>query len=155
MHVGTNVLGLSIHLFPVGPRNICGDHEMVEFRIQCAESRARSRITAYFRRANFGLFQDLLGGIPWVRALAGRGVHKSWLLFKHHFLHSQDWCIPMNKKSSKGGRRPAWISKELLAKLKWKRKVWGMWKEGQATWEEYRSVVRACREAMRKAKVHL
>jgi len=30
-----------------------------------------------------------------------------------------------------------------------------MWKEGQATWEEYRNVVRACREAMRKAKVHL
>jgi len=30
-----------------------------------------------------------------------------------------------------------------------------MWKEGQATWEEYRNVVRACRDAMRKAKVHL
>jgi len=35
-----------------------------------------------------------------------------------------------------------------------KRKVYGMWKEGQATWEEYRNV-RACRDAMRKAKVHL
>jgi len=30
-----------------------------------------------------------------------------------------------------------------------------MWKEGQATWEEYRNVVRVCRDAMRKAKVHL
>jgi len=30
-----------------------------------------------------------------------------------------------------------------------------MWKEGQATWEEYRKVVRACRDAMRKAKAHL
>jgi len=30
-----------------------------------------------------------------------------------------------------------------------------MWKEGQATWEEYRNVVRACRDAMRKAKVCL
>jgi len=28
-------------------------------------------------------------------------------------------------------------------------------KEGQATWEEYRNVVKACRDAMRKAKVHL
>jgi len=28
-------------------------------------------------------------------------------------------------------------------------------KEGQATWEEYRNVVRACRNAMRKAKAHL
>jgi len=30
-----------------------------------------------------------------------------------------------------------------------------MWKEGQATWEEYRNVVRECRDATRKAKAHL
>ena len=30
-----------------------------------------------------------------------------------------------------------------------------MWKEGQATWEEYRNVVKACRDATRKHKVHL
>jgi len=30
-----------------------------------------------------------------------------------------------------------------------------MWKEGQATWEEYRNVVRACRDGTRKAKTHL
>jgi len=47
------------------------------------------------------------------------------------------------------------MSKELLAKLKWKTKVYRMWKQRQATWEEYRNIVRACREAMRKAKVHL
>jgi len=52
---------------------------------------------------------------------------------------------------SKGGRRPAWMSKELLAELKWKKKVCEMWKEGQATWEEYRNTVRACTEATRKA----
>jgi len=47
------------------------------------------------------------------------------------------------------------MSKELLAELSWKRKIRGMWKEGQVTWEEYRNVVRACRDATRKAKVHL
>jgi len=47
------------------------------------------------------------------------------------------------------------MSKELLATFRWKRNVYGMWKEGQSTWEEYRNVVRACREATRKAKVHL
>jgi len=35
------------------------------------------------------------------------------------------------------------------------RKVYGMWKEGQATWEEYRNVVSACRDTTRKAKIHL
>jgi len=49
------------------------------------------------------------------------------------------------------------MSKELLAELRRKRKLYGMWKEeeGQATWEEYRNVVTACRNATRKAKVHL
>jgi len=99
----------------------CSDHEMVEFRILCGESRAISRITALdFRRANFGYFKDLAGGISWVRALEGRGIQKNWSLFKRHFLHAQDRCIPMSKKSSKEGRRPAWMSKELLGELKWK-----------------------------------
>jgi len=108
-----------------------------------------------FRRANFGLFKELLGGIPWVRALEGMGVQGCWSLFKHHFLHSQNRCIPLRKKSSKGDGRPTWMSKELLAELRWKRKVHGTWKEGQTTWEEYRNVVRACRDATKKAKVHL
>jgi len=80
-----------------------------------------------------GPFKELLGGIPWTRALKGRGVQECWSLFKHHFLHAQERCISLRKKSSKGGRRPAWLNKELLAKLRWKRKVHGMWKEGQAT----------------------
>jgi len=47
------------------------------------------------------------------------------------------------------------MSKELLVEIRQKRKVHGMWKEGQATWQKYRNVVRACRGATRKAKVHL
>jgi len=47
------------------------------------------------------------------------------------------------------------MSKELLVELRWKRRVYGMWREGQATWEEYRNVVKACRDATRKAKLHL
>ena len=47
------------------------------------------------------------------------------------------------------------MNKELLAEFRWKRKVHEMWKDRQATWEEYRNVVRACRDATRKAKAHL
>jgi len=52
----------------------CSDHEMVEFRILNGGSSAINRITILdFRRANFGLFKDLLGGISWVRSLEGMG----------------------------------------------------------------------------------
>ena len=43
----------------------------------------------------------------------------------------------------------------ITAEIRQKRKVHGMWKEGQATCEEYRNIVRACRYATRKAKAHL
>jgi len=129
---------------------------MVEFRILRGGSRAISRIkTLDLRRANFALFKELLGGIPWARALEGRGVQECWSLFKRHFLHAQEQCILLRKKSSKGGRRPAWLDKELLVEIRWKRKVYGMWKEGKATWKEYRNVVRVCRDATRKATAHL
>ncbi|GAB0204618.1 mitochondrial enolase superfamily member 1 [Grus japonensis] len=134
----------------------CSDHETVEFRILHGSSRAVSRIRSLdFRRTNFGLFKDLLGRIPWVRALEGRGVQESWSIFKHHFLQAQDWCIPKNRKSSKGGRRLAWMSKELLEKLKRKKEVYRIWRKGAATWEEYRDVIRVCRHETRKAKAHL
>jgi len=129
---------------------------MVEFRILRGRSRVINRIkTLELRRANFALFTELLGGISWARALEGRGVQDCWSLFKCHFLHAQERCIPLRKKWSKGSRRPARLNKELLAEIRWKRKVHGMWKEGQVTWEEYRNVVRACSDATRKAKAHL
>jgi len=120
----------------VGGRLGCSDHEMVKFRVLHGGSRAINRITALdLRRAKFGLFRELLGGIPWVRALKGRWVQECWLLFKCHFLHAQEQCIPLSKKSRKRGRRTAWLNKELLAEIRWKRRVHGMWEEGQDTWE--------------------
>lgn len=78
-----------------------------------------------FRRANFDLFKNLPGGIPWVRTVEGKGAQESWLTLNHYFLQAQDLCIP--KKSSECGRRPAWMSKELMENLKCK-KVYRTWK---------------------------
>ncbi|XP_068531176.1 uncharacterized protein [Anas acuta] len=131
----------------------CSDHEMVEFQIELGKgSKAKSRIaTLDFRRANFDLFWDLLGSISWDRLLEGKGACESSATFKQHFFHAQGQCIPRNRKSGKGGRKPAWMSKEFINKNKRKRKVCEMWKKGLSSWEEYRCVW----DAMRKAKVHL
>lgn len=69
-----------------------------------------------------------------------------WL--QHHFLQAQDQCIPMSKESSKGARRPTEMRRELLPNLKEKKKIYGMCKKGQATWDIYRNKVRGCREPM-------
>jgi len=99
----TNKEGL-VEDVKVGGSLSCSDHEMVNFRILRAGSRAISRIkTLDFRRANFSLFKEPLGGILWVRALEGRGVQESWSLFEDHFLHSQDQCIPLRNLAKEAG----------------------------------------------------
>ena len=66
----------------VGGRLGCSDHEVVEFRILRGVRRVISRIkTLDLRTTKFALFKELLGGIPWARALEGRGVHECWSLF--------------------------------------------------------------------------
>ncbi|GAB0207425.1 mitochondrial enolase superfamily member 1 [Grus japonensis] len=131
----------------------CSDHEMVEFRILRAARRARSKLTTLdFRRADFGPFRDLLGRLPWDKALEGRGAQDSCLIFKGHFLQAQERCIPTKRKSSKNTKRPPWMNKELLGKVKHKKEAYRGWKQGQVAWEEYRETVRAAREQVRKAK---
>ncbi|GAB0190077.1 hypothetical protein GRJ2_001473000 [Grus japonensis] len=131
----------------------CSDHKMVEFKFLRAARRACSKLTTLdFRRADFGLFRDLLGRIPWDKALEGRGAQDSWLVFKHHLLQAQERCIPTKRKSGKNTRRSVWMNKELLGKVKQKKEACRGWKQGQVAWEEYRETVRAARDQVRKAK---
>ncbi|GAB0176173.1 calcium-independent phospholipase A2-gamma [Grus japonensis] len=131
----------------------CSDHEMVEFRILRAARRVCSKLTTLdFRGADFGLFRDLLGRIPWDKALEGRGAQDSWFIFKGHLLQAQERCIPTKRKSSKNTKRPPWMNKELLGKVKQKKEAYRGWKQGQVAWEEYRETVRAARDQVRKAK---
>ena len=57
----------------------CSDHEVVEFKILRAARRVQSKLTTlHFKRADFGLFRDLLGRVPWDKALEGRAAQESW-----------------------------------------------------------------------------
>ncbi|GAB0187151.1 hypothetical protein GRJ2_001180400 [Grus japonensis] len=51
----------------------CSDHEMMEFKILRAARKVHSKLTTLdFGRADFGLFRDVPGRVPWDRALEGR-----------------------------------------------------------------------------------
>ena len=65
------------------------------------------------------------------------------------------WSILMSRKSSKGSRKPAWISKEILTELIQKKEAYKWWKWGQVTQEEYRVAVWSCKDRVRKAKADL
>ena len=63
--------------------------------------------------------------------------------------------IPRCKKSGKEGKKLAWLSRDLLVKLKGKKEMHRQWKQGQVSWEEYRDTARLCRDGVRKAKARL
>ncbi|KFV04577.1 hypothetical protein N340_07601, partial [Tauraco erythrolophus] len=108
--------------------------------------------TLDFRRADFGLFRNLLSRVQWDEVLEGREAQESWLIFKDHLLQAQEWCIPTKRKSGRNTRRPAWMNKELLDQLRHKKKAYRGWKQGQVAWEQYRAIVQATRDQVRKAK---
>ena len=53
------------------------------------------------------------------------------------------------------GRKLAWLSKDLLRVLRGKKGAYKLWKQGHATWEEYRDTVWTCRCGIRKAKAQV
>ncbi|KFQ61370.1 hypothetical protein N334_04214, partial [Pelecanus crispus] len=111
--------------------------------------------TLSFRKAKFQLFKELVRRNPWETVLRDRGMEQSWQIFKDTFHRVQELSVPRCKKSGKEGKRPAWLSQDMLVKLKSKRELPRQWKQGQVSWDEYREAARLCREGVRKAKVQL
>ncbi|KAK4828821.1 hypothetical protein QYF61_000878 [Mycteria americana] len=132
------------------------DHEMIEFLIHGEAARGVSKTaTLDFRRADFGLFRRLVERVPWEAALMGKGVQEGWTFFKEEVLKAQEWAVPRCRKTSRWGRRPAWLTRELWLELRRKRRVYDLWKKGQATQEDYKGVARLRGEKMRRAKAEL
>ncbi|TRZ10607.1 hypothetical protein HGM15179_016504 [Zosterops borbonicus] len=137
----------------VGGRLGQSDHEIIEFSIIGEIRRYINKtFTLDFRRADFGLFRRLIQGVPWEEALKNKGVQESWVLFKTEFLRAQEQTVPVCRKTSRRGKRPAWISKEVLDEIRNKKRMYRFWKEGQVPWEVFKGAARECRKKIREAK---
>ncbi|KAK4830743.1 hypothetical protein QYF61_013193 [Mycteria americana] len=132
------------------------DHEMIEFLIRGEAARGVGKTaTLDFRRADFSLFRRLVERVPWEAALMGKRVQEGWTFFKEEVLKAQERAVPRCRKTSRRGRRPAWLTRELWLELRRKRRVYDLWKKGRATQEDYKGVARLCREKTRRAKAEL
>ncbi|PKU29972.1 hypothetical protein llap_19725 [Limosa lapponica baueri] len=131
------------------------DHELVKFSILSDVRRGVSKTsTLDFDRADFSLFRTLAERVPWGIVLKGKGVQEGWTLFKKEILKAQEQAVPMHRKIKGRGKCLAWLNKELLMGLMKEKRVYHLWKKGQAT-QEYRDLVRLYREKIRKAKAQL
>ncbi|KAK4819007.1 hypothetical protein QYF61_024123 [Mycteria americana] len=111
--------------------------------------------TLDFQRADLGLFRSLVDRVPWEAVLKGKGFQEGWTFFKKEILKAQEQAIPMCRKTSRRGRRPPCLSREVWLEFRKKRRVYELWKKGQATQEGYQDVMRLRREKIRRAKAQL
>ena len=105
-----------------------------------------------FQRAESDLFRTLVARVPWESLLKGKGVQEAWTLLKVEILKVQKQAVSEYHKASHGGKRPVWMSRELLLRLRKKKRVYVLWKKGQATRGDYKEVAKVYREEVRKAK---
>lgn len=95
-------------------------HIMFEFEVFGAMRKKVIRVdTLDFKRANFKLLRELFSSVPRESAFEGSGVHECWSVLKNHLLKSILLC----RRSSKRGRIPASLNRELLLEPKRKKKL--------------------------------
>ena len=103
---------------------VCSDSALVEFTVLSDMGKAMSIFSILnFRKDNFQLFMQLVSRTPWETVLRDRRPEQSWQIFKDAFHRAQELSVPRCKKSDKEGKRPAWLSRDLLVKLKGKREL--------------------------------
>ena len=131
----------------------CSDHVLVEFAVLRDVGQAKSKVrTLNFRKAKFHLFKELVNRIPWETTFRYEGAEQSWQIFKYALHRVQELSIPRCKKSDKEGKRPAWLSRDWLVKLKGKKEMYRQWKQEQVSLGECRDAAQLCRDGVRKAK---
>ncbi|RMC21953.1 hypothetical protein DUI87_02824 [Hirundo rustica rustica] len=137
----------------VGGRLGHSDHEIIEFSIIGEIRRNINKIsTLDFRRADFGLFKRLIQRVPWETVLENKGVQERWVCFKTEILRAQEQTVPVCQKMSRRGKRPVWMSNEVLKELRNKKKMYHLFKEGLISQEVFKGAARACRKKIREAK---
>lgn len=84
-----------------------------------------------FRRANFCLLKELVDDVH--RETVLREIEQSWQFLKKTLV--KELFTSQYKKTSRRGRKPAWLNKDLV-RLKDKKENYRQWKQGQVAWEE-------------------
>ncbi|PKU36877.1 rna-directed dna polymerase from mobile element jockey- hypothetical protein [Limosa lapponica baueri] len=134
----------------------CSDHAVVEFTVLKGTRQTRSVVrTLNFMKANLQVFKELVKRTPWEMVLRDKEAEQSWQILRDAFHRVQEVSISRCKKTSKKGKRQAWLSHDLLVKLKAKKELHRQFRQDQVSWEEYRDATRLCRDEVRKAKVRL
>ena len=151
-----NTLDLVLTNMPERISNIVGagrlgasDHEMLKVTIQCNNSKEVIKEVFNWRRAKWDEMRAELGKVNWSREFRGQRPSKMWKTFKSRVHAAVKKHVP-KKKILKSGR-PPWMTRELLAAVRKKHRMWQDTKRG-ADVEEYKREDKRVKNLIKKAK---
>jgi len=134
----------------------CSDHKMVEFKMLRASKPVHSKLaTLDFPSANFSLFRELLDRVTCDKVLEGKGGQENWSVLKDCLLQAQEHRIPRKRKAGNNARSFLCMNTVFLGLLRCKNKVYREWKQELVTWVNYKEVVQAAKDQVRKAKTQI
>lgn len=85
------------------------DHA-VKFKTSVDSRKSAKRFSTLHVR----IHREAVDKVPLGNAFAGAGLHQSWPLFMHQLIRAQEKSVLKYQKSGRWGRRPAWLSRNLL-----------------------------------------
>jgi len=124
------------------------DHTMIKVKINQAWQQETVKEIRNWRRADWKAMRTDMAKIRWKTELQG-STEDMWRLFKGKVKAAIEKHVP-TRKIKKGGKAP-WISREILAEIKKKKRMWKQRKKGEIS-EEYRQQENKVKKMIRKAK---
>ena len=108
------------------------DHEMIQFAIQRKVGRVTSTAQMLdFRKANFDVLRAVVREALGAQGVASTGVQERWSFLKEAIFGVQQDVIPLRRKAGNGSKKPSWLSVDIQAGLRAKKKAYWRWKQGQ------------------------
>lgn len=103
----------------IGDSLDCSDNALAEFTSWGIKVRWRIKSGPWILgRKHLQSYKELVNRTPVENCPQGKGAEESWEILKDTFHTVLEVSIPKYKKSGKEGKIPAWLSQDLLEKLK-------------------------------------
>ena len=125
------------------------DHSMILLKISGDKVREVVKEVRNWRRADWDGMRTMLGKENWERNLRDKNVTQMWTTVKKKILDAVKKKVPMRKV--KQGGRAAWMTRELMAAVRKKKRMWEEAKETGRR-EEYKEYDKKVRGMIRRAK---
>jgi len=125
------------------------DHEMLQVTVQCANSKEVVKEVLNWRRAKWEEMRAELGKVNWTREFRDKQPSQMWKTLKTRVHAVVKKHVP-KKKILKSGR-PPWMTREVLAAVRKKHRMWKETKNG-ASMEDYKAEDKRVKNLIKKAK---